>query len=114
MKPEAHLEKAKRIEASLDRLNPEEDWEMVVEGAYAAALHRVAWICADRVNEHRDTHKGLVKFLMQHGLREAAVLFQQLDALRMGHWYGGRTDGGAADRALSWLERLREMTEGEQ
>ncbi len=33
MKAEKHLEKAKRIEESIRKLNPEKEWELIVEGA---------------------------------------------------------------------------------
>ncbi len=85
---------------------------MVIEGVYGAALHRIAWICEERLGRHRDTHKGLRGFLVDNGLLELALLFQNLSAFRVGHWYGGKGDGGAARSALALLDELKREMEG--
>jgi hypothetical protein len=56
MKPSEHLVKAKRLEASLARLDPEADYEMVVELCMLAASHyfNVALHATDVTHEAMD------------------------------------------------------------
>lgn len=63
MRSEDHLKKARRIEKSIRKLDPEDDWELVVEGAFGSALHYIAWITESEVGEHTETHRGLPQFL---------------------------------------------------
>lgn len=107
MKPEDHLEKARRVEESIRKLDPNRDWEMIVEGAYGAALHYIAYLSERKVGKHQDTHKGLPRFLDENGLPELAKTFRELELLRQSKWYGGRENGGASREALGVLERIK-------
>jgi hypothetical protein len=113
VKPQAHFEKAERLMATVGMLEPERDWEVIIETCYGIAIHLIAVICQRRLNEHRDTHKGLTDFLDQRGQKDIAVLFRKIDAIRIGRWYGGRKNGEAAKEALSVVNRLKERLKDE-
>lgn len=113
MKKEDHLEKAKRIEKSVNSLDKEDDWELIVEGIYGAAQHYIAYICESKFEEHQETHKGLIRFLKEHNLNELANKFQRLDELRIGKWYGNQVNGETVDLALEVLEEIKGMIKDE-
>lgn len=103
------MEKAKRIEASIEKLDKENDWELIVEGAYGAAQHYIACICEKELGKHLETHKGLIKFLRENNLVELSNLFQQIDELRVGRWYGNKTNGETSMLAFEVLEKIKDM-----
>ncbi|MFQ6057228.1 MAG: hypothetical protein ACE5KE_09425 [Methanosarcinales archaeon] len=107
MKKERHLEKAKRIEASIKNLDEEEDWELIVEGVYGAALNYIAYICEIKIGRHKDIHKGLPRFLDENNLIDLAGWFRVLDTLRQGHWYGSRTNGETSALAKRILNQIK-------
>jgi len=107
MKPDAHLNKARRIEGSVKKLDPDRDWEMIIEGVYGAALHYIAHIAEAKVGKHHETHKGLPSFLDQNNLPGLAGAFRALELLRQSRWYGGKENGETSRRALAILERIK-------
>lgn len=114
MNKEKHLEKAERIQASIEKLDREKDWELIVEGAYGAAQHYIACICEQKIGRHLETHKGLIKFLRENNLVELSNLFQQIDELRIGRWYGGKINGETSKLAFEILEQIKNMVENEE
>lgn len=114
MKKEKHIEKAARSEASIDKLDKEGDWELIVEGAYGAAQHYVACICEQKLGRHLETHKGLIKFLRENNLLDLSNLFQQIDELRIGRWYGSKVNGETSKAAMEILEKIKSMVENEK
>lgn len=111
MNPEKHREKAERIEATIRNLDPEFEWELIVEGAYGAALNYIAYITETRVRVHRDTHKGLPRFLEEKGFPELAILFRKLELHRQGEWYGGKGNGEASKTVLGILDDIKKLGE---
>lgn len=107
--PDKHLEKARRIERSLGKLDSEKDWELIVEGVYGASMHYIACIAERQINEHLDTHKGLPHFLDEHDLVELASLFREVDLLRQARWYGGRGNGDTSAHAKDVLRRIKQV-----
>lgn len=107
MEPEAHREKAERLVRSVEKLKNEADFEMIVEGCYAASVHYVALICDRRVRKHLDTHKGLAKFLDENDLSDLAASFRELDLLRTSKYYGGQRNGKSAKEAKRILEEIK-------
>ncbi|MEW6328771.1 MAG: hypothetical protein AB1468_01505 [Candidatus Micrarchaeota archaeon] len=107
MKIEEHMKKAKGIENSTAKLDEEEDWQLIVEGVYGAALHYIAAICEKKIGKHLETHKGLPGFLDENGLSELATLFRQLDSFRVSRWYGKQGDGETVRLAREILERIK-------
>ena len=114
MNKERHLEKAERIEASLEKLDKQDDWELIVEGAYGAAQHYIAYICEQKLEKHLETHKGLIKLLRENSLVELSNLFQQIDELRIGRWYGSKVNGETSKLAFEILEKIKETVEDEK
>ena len=114
MNKEKHLEKAERIEASIDKLDRDKDWELIVEGAYGAAQHYIACICEQKLGKHLETHKGLIKFLRENNLLDLSNLFQQIDELRIGRWYGSKVNGETSKLALEVLEKIKSIVQNEK
>ena len=106
-----HLEKARRMEKSGEKLDPEEDWELIVEDIYGTALHYIAFICDIKIGNHMETHKGLPKFLDDNGLNSLSQWFREIDVLRMGRWYGGQSDGETVRLARKALVNIKSMVE---
>jgi hypothetical protein len=107
MKPSAHLAKAQRIEESIRKLDPTRDWEIIVGGAYGAALHYIAYISEAKIGKHHETHKGLPSFLDQNDLPKLAEMFRSLELLRQSRWYGGKENGEVSMEAIAILKRIK-------
>lgn len=114
MKKEGHIRKANRIEKSVERLDKDEDWELIVEGIYGAAQHYIAFICEAELREHCETHKGLIRFLKEHNLNELADKFQRLDELRLGRWYGNQANGETVELAFEVLHEIKDMIQNDE
>lgn len=108
MKSKDHLEKAKRIHRSVEKLDPEEDWELVVEGSFGAAIHYIAYISEGKLKEHKESHSGLSQFLDDNGFSELVGKFRSIGLERQKRWYGGQSDGGISGRVLSILNDIAE------
>jgi len=102
-----HIQKAKRLESSIQKLDVESDWESIVEICYGIALNYIAIICEIKLKKHTDTHKGLPRFLDENELNKLATWFRELDTLRQGRWYGGKHNGETAKIAISIIEKLQ-------
>ena len=109
MRKEDHLEKARRIEKSIESLNKKEDWELIVEGIYGAVQNYISYICDASLGEHHDTHKGLIRYLKEHTLADLANKFQRLDELRIGKWYGNQVNGETVELAFEVLKEIKGM-----
>lgn len=114
MNNEKHIEKAERIQASIEKLDKEKDWELIVEGAYGAAQHYIACICEQKLGKHLETHKGLIKFLRENDMVELSNLFQQIDELRIGRWYGSKINGETSKLAFEILKQIKDIVENEE
>jgi hypothetical protein len=104
-----HLEKAKRLKETCAKLDPVTDWETIVENGYGMAMHLIAYITANKLKKHMDTHKGLIGFLNENKLLDITALFRELEELRTGRWYGGKTNGDSAKRAMEIVHELEKM-----
>ncbi len=107
MNADGHLKKAESICGSIRRLC-EDDGDLntpsIIELAYGCAIHYLAYGCQHKFNNHVDTHVGLPNLLGRHGAEPVAAAFRQLDTIRHGGWYGGKSNGGTVKRAISCLE----------
>ncbi|UCH88777.1 MAG: hypothetical protein JSV49_11125 [Thermoplasmata archaeon] len=93
-----HLEKAKRLDSLQAKMDPETEWEIIIETVYGASLHYIAYFCEKSFGNHLNTHKGLPKFLDENNLIKLAVLFRELDMHRHGKWYGSQGNGETVER----------------
>ena len=114
MNAETHLEKARRLEASIEKLDSEEDWELVVEGIYGAMQHYIAVVCEKKIGKHIDTHKGLVRFLRENAMTDISNIFLNIDELRIGRWYGKKTNGETSKLAKELLGKIKEIAKDER
>lgn len=111
MKAEGHLLKARREEKSMEKLDPEEDAELIIEGIYGAAHHYIAYFLQVKHSEHSDKHDKDFLYLRKHGHRDIMSKFQTLDSLRTGDFYGTRTDGERVAQAKRLLAEIKDHIE---
>jgi hypothetical protein len=104
-----HLEKAKRLKETCAKLDPITDWETIVENTYGMAMHLIAYITANKLKHHMDTHKGLIAFLNENKMPEITALFRELEEMRTGRWYGGKTNGESSKRAMEIVGELEKI-----
>lgn len=107
MKPDDHLKKAERLEATITRLRDAPDYETIIEDCYSAAVQYIAILSERRKKRHIDTHKGLAHFLDENDLTDLATAFRQLESLRTSRFYGGQGDGKAAREAKHILAEIK-------
>ena len=107
MKSEKHLEKARRLDSIQERMDPDVEWEIIVETAYGAAMNYIAYYCEKQFGTHLNTHKGLARFLDDNNLARIAVLFRELDIHRQGKWYGAQGNGDTVKRVRVILKGIK-------
>ncbi|MDI6708848.1 MAG: hypothetical protein QME47_07185 [Candidatus Thermoplasmatota archaeon] len=107
MRGEGHLEKAKKIERSAEKLDPDTDSELIIEGLYGAAHHYIAYGVQMKHGEHTDKHTQNPALLKKYGHDEIRAKFEVLDSLRTGDFYGGRTDGERVRKAKAILAEIK-------
>lgn len=107
MKADGHLKKAKEIKASVEHLGDDEKHLVaVVELRYGLAQHYIAYGLEKKYGEHKDTHQGCPILLRQHGQDDIAMLFERLDTLRHGRWYGGKGNGEVLEESLRIIKEI--------
>lgn len=110
MKPEGHLARAEEIERTVQTLmNLDASLHVatIVEGAYGAAQHYIAYGMQRHVGHHVDGHVGLIRALKGAGFASVATLFGQLERMRAGRWYGSQGNGGSAQAAVDIMEEIK-------
>lgn len=107
MKSDKHLEKAHRFDSIQKRMDPDSEWEIIVETVYGAAMNYIAYYCEANLGDHMNTHKGLARFLDENNLDNIAVLFRELDIHRQGKWYGAQGDGETVKRVRKILNGIK-------
>jgi len=113
MKAEKHLQKAKQIEKSLNKLLPDPEGENVaaiVELCYGIAQHLIAAGCEKRFGIHSDTHVRLCKFLRDRSTQDIAKIFEDLDICRQGRWYGGQGNGEIVKECLKAIKAIKKWS----
>jgi len=108
MKPEGHLNKAKEIKESMEKLLPDSEGKNVVAIvglSYGIIQHLVAYGLEIKCRQHLDTHVGLPKFLRELGEVKIAEDFERLDTFRQGRWYGSRGNGEVIKECLEIIKR---------
>ena len=107
MKSEKHLEKAKRFDSIQKKMDPETEWEIIVETVYGAAMNYISYFCEESIGDHLNTHKGLARFLDENDLDKIAALFRELEIHRQGKWYGAQGNGETVKRVRAILDGIR-------
>ena len=103
-----HRKAAEDIEQSVQQLqgNPQAA-RLIIEGAWGASFHWIAYACQTKHQKHRESHKRLAAFLRDEGESIVADWWNSLDSARQGGWYGGGDAPGDAQAALDLLAEIR-------
>ncbi len=108
MLAEAHRQAAEDIAATIDSLQSSpQAARIVIEGAWGAAFHWIAFGCETKHQQHQESHARLGAFLRRQGETDVADEWEILDRVRQGGWYGGGTEPARVQRAMDLLERIR-------
>lgn len=103
-----HRKAAEDIEGTLIPLQAIARSErVVVEGAWGAAFHWIAFGCETKYQQHQNNHTRLGRFLRSFGEYTVADWWERLDTVRQGGWYGGDPVVSHVQEALTLLEHIR-------
>ncbi|HEV2238970.1 MAG TPA: hypothetical protein VGR57_20090 [Ktedonobacterales bacterium] len=104
----AHRSAAEDIEAAIAALaSTPRAARLIIEGAWGAAIHWLAFGCQTKHGQHQDSHARLGTFLRAQGATTTADNWERLDQLRQGSWYGSRIDPQAQQAAVDVLREIR-------
>ena len=107
--PEDHLRAAEELRASMAALHPpHSNIRLYAEAGLGRAFHLLCFGADRRFRVHRDHHDGLPRWLRDRGEEEMAELLTELDAIRMGRWYGRQGNGDTAERIDCLLAKAEE------
>lgn len=110
MDPEKHFQKAQRFEATQAKLDPATDWETILDGCFLAAHHYLMagfdWHGQPHPSTH--AHSANPRLLRQVGAPdEVKKAWEDLDRMRSGGVYGGRSNGVASAEARAALNFIK-------
>jgi hypothetical protein len=79
---------------------------VIIETAWGAGYHWIAYGCQRKHGKHLDKHQGLVKYL--EGLNEAWVadIWRDFEVVRTGGWYGHQYSQANVQQAITLLANL--------
>ena len=107
MLAEAHQQAAEDIEKTILPLQATSyAARVVIEGAWGAAFHWIAFGCETKHQNHQENHARLGTFLRRQGEPTVAEWWEDIDRIRQGGWYGGSPEPERVQRALDLLERI--------
>ena len=107
MNRDKHLEKAYRLDTIQQKMDPDSEWDIIIETIYGAVMHYIAFHCEKNLGNHLNTHKGLAKFLDENNLSNIAALFRELDIHRQSKWYGAQENGDTVSRVRTILDQIK-------
>jgi len=110
MLAEGHRRAAEGIEKAIVKLQPDFDSgvaRVVIESAWGAAFHWIAFGCETKHQQHKNDHSRLGRFLRDRGEKSTADSWESLDLIRQGGWYGSEPDLVAVQRGLEFLAQIR-------
>ncbi len=116
MKIDHHLKKLARFEATLSKLDYEDDYETMIEDFMLASAHLInaALHQINALREDKDVkHNQLFGFLKRElpfgeDSSEIADLIQQLEQLRPSHVYGKGENGNTAKKAQEIFLQIKQ------
>ncbi len=79
---------------------------VIIEGAWGAAFHWIAFGCETKHQSHQESHARLGTFLDRQGEEAVAEWWEDIDRVRQGGRYGRGTDPATVQRSLDLLERI--------
>lgn len=107
MLAEAHRQAAEDIEKTIMPLQVASyAARVVIEGAWGAAFHWIAFGCETKHQSHQESHVHLKTFLRHQGEDAGGEWWDNLDHIRQGGWYGKNTDAVVVQHALDLLARI--------
>lgn len=116
MRIEHHLHKVERFQATLSKLNYEDDYETMIEDFLLAAAHLINALLHHRkiVAEDKDIkHNRLFGFMKDEHMLDVspqiAELIQQLEQLRPSQVYGKGRNGDTARHAEDIFTKLQQV-----
>lgn len=117
MRIENHLEKIKRFERTISKLDINEDSETLIEDYMLAsshfinaAMHKLGTLREDKDIKHNNLF-GFVKKekSLKERSEEVSNLIQQIEQLRPSYVYGKGENGKAARKARESFEKIRNI-----
>ncbi len=120
MRIEHHLRKIERFQATLGKLDYEDDYETMIEDFLLASAHLINAVLHKLkvLGEDRDIkHNQLFGFLKQENTATKsnlalADLIQQLEQLRPSHVYGKGENGNTAKKAEETFLKIKSICGG--
>ena len=109
MKDADHLKKAENLKESvriLTKQSLDENVAAIVELAYGAAQHLIAYGMEKKHGTHKDTHVGMAAQLREYGEDNIAIAFERIDTFRHGRWYGSKGNGEIVNECLKIVEEI--------
>jgi hypothetical protein len=108
MLADAHRVAAEDIDAAIAALlaSPRAS-RLIIEGAWGAAFHWIAFACHAKHGKHQESHARLGTFMRSLGETNAADNCERLDQVRQGGWYGSKSDPLTQHTALDLLQEIR-------
>lgn len=107
MLAERHRQAAEDIEKTVLQLQGTSyAVRMIIEGAWGAAFHWIAYGCATKHQGHRDSHVRLGSYLRSQEELAAAELWEDMERVRQGGWYGNEPEHDSVERALDLLDKI--------
>jgi len=80
---------------------------LVIEGAWGAAFHWIAYGTETKHGRHQESHAHLGTSLRTLGESATADRWERLDNIRKGGWYGNKADPLAVSIALSLVQEIQ-------
>lgn len=120
MRIEGHLEKIKRLENTMLKLDEEEDHETIVENCVLgaahcinASLHKLGKLRIDKDIKH-NLFEGYLKRekLLEEKSFEVSSLMGKIERLRPSHIYGSGRDGNIARIAKNSYFKIKKICGG--
>ena len=104
MLADGHRNAAENIEATIGLLSASpRAARLIIEGAWGAAFHWIAFGCEMKHSKHQESHARLGTFLRTLGETRTADAWEQLDRIHQGGWYGSEPDATKVANALALL-----------
>jgi hypothetical protein len=108
MLAEAHRRAAEDIEDTILPLQSSaKAARVVIESAWGAAFHWIAFGSETKHSRHQESHARLGRFLRSLGEGTTADWWETLDRVRQGGWYGGQIEPEDVQEAFTLLEQIR-------